>query len=38
MLNFITIYIFIPVSGCVVRCPSALLCPWAYTAVKMALM
>ena len=33
-----TIYIFIPVSGCVGRGPSALLCLGAYNAVKMALL
>jgi hypothetical protein len=38
MLNFIDIYIFIPVSGCVGRGPSALLCPGAYNAVKSALI
>jgi len=32
-----TIYIFIPVSGCVGRDPSALLCPGAYHAVKTTL-
>jgi hypothetical protein len=34
-----TIFIFISVSGCVGICrgPSALLCPGAYNAVKMAL-
>jgi len=30
----LTIYIFIPVSGCVGRDPSALLCPGTYNAVK----
>jgi hypothetical protein len=29
MLNFINIYSFIPVSGCVGMSPSALLCPGA---------
>jgi len=38
MLNFIDIYIFIPVSGCVGSGPSALLFPGAYNAIKMALM
>jgi hypothetical protein len=33
-----TIYIFIPVSGCVGRCPSALLCLGAYDTVNMALI
>ena len=37
-LIFINIYIFIPVSGCVGRSPSALLCSWAYSVVKMALL
>ena len=37
MFNFIDIYTFITVSGCVVRCPSALLWPGAYDAVKTAL-
>jgi hypothetical protein len=37
MLNFINIYSFIPVSGCVGMGPSVLLCPGAYNAVKMAL-
>jgi hypothetical protein len=32
-----TIYIFIPVSGCVGRDSSALLCPGAYNAAKTAL-
>ena len=32
-----TIYIFIPVSGCVGRGPSALLCPWTYNTVNAAL-
>ena len=33
-----TIYIFIPVSGCVGRSPSAMLWPVAYYAVKTTLM
>jgi len=33
-----TIYIFIPVSGCVGRGPSALLFPGAYDTVKTALV
>ena len=38
LFNFINIYSFISVSGCVGRAPlSALLCPGAYNAVKMAL-
>ena len=37
MFNFINIYIFIPVSGCVDRVPSALRCSVAYNAVKTAL-
>ena len=37
MFNFIDIYSFIPVSGCVGRGPSALLWPGPYSAVKMAL-
>ena len=37
MFNFIDIYIFIPVSGCVGRGPRALLCPGTYNAVKTAL-
>ena len=37
MLNFINIYSFIPVSGCVGMGPSALLCPGVYNAVKTAL-
>ena len=36
-LILLTIYICIPVSGCVGRGPSALLCPGAYNAVKTAL-
>jgi len=36
MFNFIDIYICIPVSGCVGRDHSALLCPGAYNAVPMA--
>ena len=31
-------YMFIPVSGCVGKGPSALLCPGAYNAVKTALL
>ena len=38
MFNFIDIYIFISVSGCEGRDPSALLCPGAYYAVKKALV
>ena len=38
MINFINIYIFIPASGCIGRSPSALLCSWAYSVVKMALL
>jgi hypothetical protein len=34
MFNFIDIYSFIPVSGCVGIGPSALLYPGAYNAVK----
>ena len=38
MFNFLsTIYIFIPVSGCVGRGLRALLCPGSYNAVKIAL-
>jgi len=37
MFNFIDIYSFIPVSGCVSRTPSALLFPGAYNAVKTPL-
>ena len=37
MFNFIDIYNFIPVSGCVCMGPSALLFPGAYNAVKMDL-
>ena len=37
MFNFIDIYIFNPVSGCVGRDHHALLCPGAYNAVKTAL-
>ena len=36
MFNFIDNYIFTPVSGCVGRGPSVLLCPGAYNAVKTA--
>jgi len=36
IFNFIDIYICIPVSGCVGRDHSALLCPGAYNAVPMA--
>ena len=35
--NLSTIHIFIPVSGCIVGPPSALLCLGAYDAVKTAL-
>ena len=38
MFNLIYHYIFIPVSGCVGRSPSALLRPGANYAVKMALV
>jgi hypothetical protein len=38
MFNLMDNYNFIPVSGCVGRGPSALLCPWAYCAVKTALV
>jgi len=40
MFNFIDHlhYIFIPVSGCVDRDPSVLLCQEAYNAVKTALL
>ena len=38
MFNFIDHLQFIPVSGCVGIYPSALLCPGAYNADKMALM
>ena len=37
MFNFIDIYSFIHVSGCVGISPSALLCLGAYNAVKTAL-
>ena len=37
MFDFIDIYSFIPVSGCVGRGPSALLCQGAYDAVETAL-
>ena len=37
MFNFIDIYIFIPVIGCVGRGPLELLCPGAYNAVKTTL-
>ena len=37
-LIYSTIYNFIPLSGCVCRDPSALLCPGAYDAVKTALV
>jgi hypothetical protein len=37
ILNFIDIYRFTPVSGCVGMGLSSLLCPWAYDAVKTAL-
>jgi len=35
--SFISIYIFIAVSGCVGMGPNALLCPGAYNAAKTAL-
>ena len=38
MFNFIDIYNFIPVNGCVGVGPSATLCPRAYNAVKTALL
>jgi hypothetical protein len=38
MFNFIDIYSFIPVSGCVGMDPSALLCAGAFDAVKTALL
>ena len=38
MLNFIDIYMFIPVSGCVGSGPSALIYTGAYNAVKTALI
>ena len=38
MFNFIDIYSFIPVSGCVSSGPIALLCPGGYNAVKTALV
>jgi hypothetical protein len=37
MFNFIDIYRFIPASACVGMGHSALLCPGAYNAAKMAL-
>ena len=37
-LILMTIYIFIPVSGCVGRGPNGLLCPGAYDTVKTALV
>jgi hypothetical protein len=37
ILNFIDIYRFTPVSGCVAMGLSSLLCPGAYDAVKTAL-
>ena len=37
MFNFIDIYSFNPVNGCVSRTPSALLCPEAYNTVKTTL-
>jgi hypothetical protein len=37
MFNFIDIYSFIPVSGCVGMGHSALLCPGAYDVVKTPL-
>jgi hypothetical protein len=37
MFNFIDISFFIPVSGCVGRDPSVLLCPGAYDTFKTAL-
>ena len=38
MFNFIDIYSFNPVSGCVGMCTGALLCPRDYHAVKTALL
>jgi hypothetical protein len=38
MFNFIYIYSFIPLSGCVGMGPSALLCPGPRDAVKSALL
>jgi hypothetical protein len=38
MFNFIDIYSFIPVSGCVGMCTGALLFPGDYDAVKSALL
>ena len=38
MFNFIDIYSFIPVSGCVGMGPSVLFCPGVYIAVKTALL
>ena len=38
MFNFIDIYSFIPVSGCVGMGPSALFCPGVYITVTMALL
>jgi hypothetical protein len=38
MFNFIDIYSFIPASACVGKGPTALLCLWAYNAVKTALL
>ena len=37
MFNFIGIYSFIHVSGCVGRGPNALLYPWAYNVAKTAM-
>jgi len=37
MFNFIDIYGFSPVIGCVGRGPNALICPGVYYAVKTAL-
>jgi hypothetical protein len=37
MLNFININSFIPVSGCVGKVPSTLLCPGVYNAITMVL-
>ena len=38
MFNYIYIYSFIPMSGCVGMDPSALLCPGARDAVKTTLL
>ena len=38
MFNFIDVYSFVYVSGCVSMGPSALLCPGSYNAVKTVLV